>query len=54
MFGTVMFSWELDTNVTVGLWLPKLTVEPFVKPFPVIVTVVPRGPEVGLKLVITG
>jgi hypothetical protein len=50
--GTVAFSCVEDTRVTVVAATPlNLTVAPVANPFPLIVTLVPYGPLVGLKLV---
>ena len=55
--GTVTVSCVLDADVTVAFTAPKYTTflfEVVLKLVPVIVTVVPMGPEVGEKEVIVG
>ena len=54
-FGTTALIWVPDTNVTVGeAFAPNLTVAPGTKPVPLIVTVAPVIPEVGVNEVIFG
>jgi hypothetical protein len=54
-FGTIALIWVPDTNVTEPAgFVPNLTVAPATKPVPVIVTVLPVIPEVGVNEVTVG
>jgi hypothetical protein len=53
--GTVALIWMPDTNVTVAeAFVPNLTVAPGTKPVPLIVTVPPVIPDVGVKELTVG